>query len=67
MREIEFDVVVKAVKDMIMHCGTDIPKDTYEALEAAMKAEKSQVSKEVIGQILKNAKIKKDEERPTSQ
>ena len=40
MREIEFDVVVKAVKDMIMHCGTDLPQDTYDALEAAMDAEK---------------------------
>ena len=38
MREIEFDLVVKAVKDMIMHCGTDLPQDTYDALEAAMEA-----------------------------
>lgn len=67
MREIEFDVVVKAVKDMIMHCGTDLPKDTYEALEAAMEAEKSPVSKEVIRQILENANIAKDEKRPLCQ
>jgi len=67
MREIEFDVVVKAVKDMIMHCGTDLPKDTYDALEAAMEAEKSPVSKEVIRQILENANIAKDEKRPLCQ
>ena len=67
MREIEFNVVVKAVKDMIMHCGTDLPKDTYEALEAAMEAEKSPVSKEVIRQILENANIAKDEKRPLCQ
>ena len=67
MREIEFDVVVKAVKDMIMHCGTDLPEDTYEALEAAMEAEKSPVSKEVIRQILENANIAKDEKRPLCQ
>ena len=67
MREIEFDVVVKAVKDMIMHCGTDLPQDTYDALEAAMEAEKSPVSKEVIRQLLENANIAKDEKRPLCQ
>jgi fumarate hydratase subunit alpha len=67
MREIEFDVVVKAVKNMIMHCGTDLPQDTYTALEEAMEAEKSPVSKEVIRQILENADIAKDEKRPLCQ
>lgn len=67
MREIEFEVVVKAVKDMIMHCGTDLPQDTYTALEEAMEAEKSPVSKEVIRQILENANIAKDEKRPLCQ
>jgi fumarate hydratase subunit alpha len=67
MREIEFDVVVKAVKDMIMHCGTDLPQDTYDALEKAMEEEKSPVSKEVIRQLLENANIAKDEKRPLCQ
>jgi len=67
MREIEFDVVVKAVKDMIMHCGTDLPQDTYDALEQAMEDEKSPVSKEVIRQLLENANIAKDEKRPLCQ
>jgi len=67
MREIEFDVVVKAVKDMIMHCGTDLPQDTYDALEQAMEEEKSPVSKEVIRQLLENATIAKDEKRPLCQ
>jgi len=67
MREIEFDVVVKAVRDIIVHCGTDLPKDTYDALETAMENEKSPVSKEVIRQILENADIAKDEKRPLCQ
>jgi fumarate hydratase subunit alpha len=67
MREIEFDTVVKAVKDMIMYCGTDLPQDTYDALEKAMEDEKSPVSKEVIKQILENANIAKDEKRPLCQ
>ncbi len=67
MREIEFDIVVKAVRDIIVHCGTDLPKDTYDALETAMENEKSPVSKEVIRQILENADIAKDEKRPLCQ
>jgi len=67
MREIEFDTVVKAVRDMIMYCGTDLPQDTYDALQNAMEEEKSPVSKEVIKQILENANIAKDEKRPLCQ
>jgi len=67
MREIEFDTVVRAVRDMIMYCGTDLPQDTYDALEQAMEEEKSPVSKEVIKQILENANIAKNEKRPLCQ
>jgi len=67
MREIEYNEVVKAVKDMIMYSGTDLPQDTYDALKQAMEEEKSPVSKEVIRQILENADIAKDEKRPLCQ
>lgn len=67
MREIEYSEIVKAVRDMIMYSGTDLPQDTYDALQEAMEAEKSPVSKEVIRQILENADIAKDEKRPLCQ
>jgi len=67
MREIEFDVIVKAIRDIIVHCGTDLPQDAYDALKEAMENEKSPVSKEVIKQILQNADIAKDEKRPLCQ
>ncbi|NPA59509.1 MAG: fumarate hydratase [Epsilonproteobacteria bacterium] len=67
MREIEFDVIVKAVRDIIVHCGTDLPQDAYDALKEAMENEKSPVSKEVIRQILENADIAKSEKRPLCQ
>jgi fumarate hydratase subunit alpha len=67
MRVVAYDVVVKAIKDMILHCGTDLPQDTYNALEEAMEAERSPVSKEVIRQILENATIAKEEKRPLCQ
>lgn len=67
MRTIQFDDIVKAVRDIIVHCGTDLPKDAYDALKNAMETEKSPVSKEVIRQILENADIAKDEKRPLCQ
>ena len=67
MREIEFETVVKAIRDIIVHCGTDLPQDAYDALKEAMENEKSPVSKEVIRQILENADIAKDEKRPLCQ
>jgi len=67
MREIEYEVVVKAIRDIIVHCGTDLPQDAYDALKDAMENEKSPVSKEVIRQILENADIAKDEKRPLCQ
>ncbi len=67
MREIEFDVIVKAIRDIIVHCGTDLPQDAYDALKEAMKNEKSPVSREVIRQILENADIAKNEKRPLCQ
>ena len=67
MREIEFDTIVKAVRDIIVHCGTDLPQDAYDALKTAMQEEKSPVSKEVLRQILENADIAKSEKRPLCQ
>ena len=67
MREIEFDTIVKSIRDIIVHCGTDLPKDAYDALKTAMEEEESEVSKEVLRQILENADIAKNEKRPLCQ
>jgi len=67
MREIAYDTIVKAVRDIIVHCGTDLPQDAYDALKQAMEEEKSPVSQEVLRQILENADIAKDEKRPLCQ
>jgi fumarate hydratase subunit alpha len=67
MREIQYNEVVRAVKELILYSGTDLPQDTYDALKQAMEEEKSPVSQEVIRQILENADIAKDEKRPLCQ
>ncbi len=67
MREIEYNEVVDAVKNMIITTATNLPEDTYDALKEAMEKEKSPVSKEVIRQLLENADIAKNEKRPLCQ
>ena len=67
MRVVEFDDVVNAIKNMIKVTATNLPEDTLKALEEAYENEKSPVAKEVIAQLLENAKIARDEERPLCQ
>ncbi len=67
MREIKYDDIVKVVKNMIIHCGTVLPADAYKAMLEAYNNEKSQVAREVLAQLLENADIAKDEQRPLCQ
>jgi fumarate hydratase subunit alpha len=67
MRVVKFDEIVEAIKNLIIHCSTDLPQDALDALQKAMQEEKSPVSKEVLKQILENALIAKNEKRPLCQ
>jgi len=67
MREIEYSTVVKAIKNMIITSGTDLPKDVCDALKNALEKEKSPVSSAVLEQLLDNADIAKNEKRPLCQ
>lgn len=67
MREIEFNEIVEAIKNLVIHSGTNLPQDAYDALKNAYENEKSPVSKEVLAQLLENADIAKNEQRPLCQ
>ena len=67
MREIKYEDIVKSVKDMILYSATNLPKDAYKAMQDAYNNEKSEVCKAVLKQILENADIAKNEERPLCQ
>ena len=67
MREIEYNDIVNAVKNMIKVTATNLPEDTLAALKEALETEKSDVAKEVIKQLLENADIARDEKRPLCQ
>ena len=67
MREVEFDDIVKSIKNMIIHTAYNLPEDALNALKKAHEEEESPVCKEVLEQILKNAQIARDEDRPLCQ
>ena len=67
MRYINFDEVVKAVKNLVAYSASNLPVDALKALKQALENEKSEVSKEVLRQILENAEIASTETRPLCQ
>ncbi|MCF6201465.1 MAG: fumarate hydratase [Hydrogenimonas sp.] len=67
MREIAYEDIVKAVKNMVIHTATNLPDDALKKLKEAHEKEKSPVAKKVLEQLLENAKIAKDEKRPLCQ
>jgi len=67
MRELKYEDVVDAIKKMIIHTAYVLPEDALQALKEAYENEKSPVSKEVLKQLLENANIAKNENRPLCQ
>jgi fumarate hydratase subunit alpha len=67
MRELAYETVVNAIRDTIIYSGTNLPQDAYDALKEAYETEKSEVSKEVLRQLLENADIASSEARPLCQ
>ncbi len=67
MRELEYDEVVNAIATMIKHTAYNLPEDALNAMKEAYENEKSEVSKEVLKQLLENAQIASSEDRPLCQ
>ncbi|NPA29341.1 MAG: fumarate hydratase, partial [Epsilonproteobacteria bacterium] len=67
MREIAYEDIVKAVKNLVMHTATHLPEDALKKLKEAHEKEKSPVAKKVLEQLLENAEIARSEERPLCQ
>ena len=67
MREIHVSEVAKAVEKLCIDANYYLPEDVYKALEEAKKAEKSPLCQEIIGDILKNADIAKNDDVPICQ
>ena len=67
MRTIDYETVVKSIRDMIIYSTTHLSEDMLKALEKAYEEEHSEVSKAVLAQLLENAEIAQKESKPLCQ
>jgi len=67
MREIAYEDIVNAVKNLVIHTATNLPEDALDKLKEAHEKEKSPVAKKVLEQLLENADIARSEKRPLCQ
>jgi fumarate hydratase subunit alpha len=67
MREIAYEDIVNAVKNLVIHTATNLPEDALNKLKEAHEKEKSHVAKKVLEQLLENADIARSEKRPLCQ
>ena len=67
MRNINAELITESVKRLCMNANYYLGEDVVAALEDARGKEESPLGREIIGQILENAKIAKDEKMPLCQ
>jgi len=60
LREIGADAVTEAVRDLCIEANTRLPDDHLAALHRALEEEKSPLGREVIGELLENARVARE-------
>lgn len=61
MKGIEFDTIVKEIKNLCMKANYELPEDVKKAFDEAIKNEESPLGKSILEQCVKNAEIAEDE------
>lgn len=67
MREIHIDKIISAIREMCIEANYNLNGDIRGALESGLTREDSPIAKSVLGDILKNADIAKEERVPICQ
>jgi fumarate hydratase subunit alpha len=67
MRMIAFEDVSDAVERLCIDCAYELPSDVTGALDAAMQSERNPRAKEILGQLLENARIAREDRIPLCQ
>lgn len=67
MREIEAERITEAVAQLCTDANFDLPEDVVEAVRRARATEESPTGKDVLDQILENARIAREERVPMCQ
>jgi fumarate hydratase subunit alpha len=60
LREIEAGEITGAVRDLCIEANTRLPKDHLAALRRALEEEESPLGREVIGELLENARVARE-------
>jgi fumarate hydratase subunit alpha len=60
LREIGADAVTEVVRDLCIEANTRLPDDHLAALHRALEEEKSPLGREVIGELLENARVARE-------
>ncbi len=60
MREIEAGEITGAVRDLCIEANTRLPEDHLAALRRALEEEESPLGREVIGELLENARVARE-------
>jgi fumarate hydratase subunit alpha len=67
MRRISTQTIIDAVKDSAIQANFELGKDVVQAFKDALKYEESPVGKEILGQLIENARIAREEKIPICQ
>jgi fumarate hydratase subunit alpha len=67
MRIIPFETVVRAVEELCIDCAYDLPSDVVAALDAAIRQERNPRAKDILRQLLENARIAREDRIPLCQ
>src|SRR5919112_6205011 len=59
-REIEANAVTEAVRELCIEANTRLPEDHLSALRRALDEEESSLGREVIGELLENARVARE-------
>ncbi len=62
MREVHYDQIVEAVREIAIKANYEIPEDVELAYQSAIKKEESEIGREVLSQILLNIKSAREEQ-----
>ncbi|WP_455285778.1 fumarate hydratase, partial [[Eubacterium] cellulosolvens] len=67
MRTISFDTIAEQVKRICMDANYDLSKNVVRKFQSAAQSEASPLGKEVLQQLIDNARIAREEEYPICQ
>ncbi|MCI8804601.1 MAG: fumarate hydratase [Clostridiales bacterium] len=67
MREIDSAEITKAVKNLCIESNCVLNGDIYASIENSMKNEVSEIGKDILGKLIKNADIAKEKMKPICQ